>query len=254
MNTYEQIEAYLQGEMTEGERLQFEEQMQAEPELKADFEVYSAANSYLQNDSIITAGEADLRKTLAETISEQKASKTGTAKLVPVKRGWLYATTAAAAAVALFMLLRPILFNQAIDPQNLYSQYAITDSLAVTTRGNSVETDSILRIVSTNFNSKNYTAAIPALDFYLLKNNGDTKYRMARAFALMETGKYNEAKADLLHPSIAASAYNDEATWYRALLLLKQEDVKGCSDILKTIPRDAATYSKAQQLLSDIGG
>lgn len=247
MNTYEQIEAYLQGEMTAIEKEQFEVQMQADADLSSQFKAYRQAHEYLQNEQRINAGEAILRTTITGASNQQKAQPTVPAKVVPMHRRWRFAATAAAACVAIFLLIRPVIFNAPTDPKKLYSQYASFENFSAT-RGNG--NDSLLQTGKEQFNKKNYQEAIIAFNSYLSQKPGEAKIRLARAYALIETGNYAGAETDLLSLEAGTSVYQSQATWYRALSLLKQGKTVECKQLLQTISVGDDMYGQAQGLIS----
>ena len=196
----------------------------------AQFKTYQLADGFLQNEQRINAGEAALRNTIREIITQQKDLQPQPVKLFTIKKGWLYTAVAAAACIAILVLLKPVIFPNDIDAQKLYSQNASFETFSAN-RGNT-STDSLLRISEDQFNKKQYPEAIAAFTQYLKSNTNEPKYQLARAFALIETGKYVEAEIDLLNIQNGTSAYTSMATWYRALSLLKQQKIADCKKIL----------------------
>jgi negative regulator of sigma E activity len=250
MDNYEKIEAYLQGELSDAERVQFQQELQADEALMAQFKTYQLADGFLQNEQRINAGEAALRNSINAIINQQKTTELQPAKLVTLKKRWLYTAVAAAACIAILVLLKPVIFTTDIDAQKLYSQNASFETFSAN-RGKTA-TDSLLRIGEKQFNKKQYPDAIAAFTQYLKSNPNEPKYQLARAFALIETGKYADAEMDLLAIQNGTSAYASMATWYRALSLLKQQKITDCKKILQTISSGDDMYKKAQELLSQL--
>ncbi|MES2777151.1 MAG: tetratricopeptide repeat protein [Bacteroidota bacterium] len=257
MNNYEQIEAYLEGGMTADEKAEFERKMQEDPQLLSAFNLYRQADAYLQNEQRIDSGEADLRNTISTAINEQKTNSPEPPKQLPTARiRWRY-VAAAAACIAVLLLLRPVIFSSETDTQKLYSQYAIPEKLDAGTRGDA-RVDSILKLATVYFNEKDYAKAIPELDRFLAIKPGESKYQLARAFALLETGDYNRAETALQNIESGASAYKSLATWYRALSLLKQQKTGDCKQLLQTIidskdpDIDTAIKKNAKDLLEEL--
>lgn len=250
MDNYEKIEAYLQGELSDAERVQFQQELEADEALMAQFKTYQLADGFLQNEQRITAGEAALKTTIAATINQQKTTENTPVRILPSKKRWLFTAVASAACIALFIILQPVLFKKSIDAQTLYAEFAVFEKFSPV-RGVS-PTDSLLKTGGLQFNKKQYPEAIATFSQYLKSNPNEPKYQLARAFALIETGKYADAETDLLAIQNGISAYASMATWYRALSLLKQQKIADCKKILQTISAGDDMYKKAQELLSQL--
>ncbi len=250
MDNYEKIEAYLQGELSDAERVQFQQELDADEALMAQFKTYQLADGYLQNEQRINKGEAALRNSINEIITQQKATELQPAKLLTIKKRWLYTAVAAAACIALFIILQPVLFKKSIDAQTLYAEFALFEKFSPV-RGIS-PTDSLLKTGGLQFNNKQYTEAINSFTQYLNSKPNEPKYQLARAFALIETSQFAQAEIDLLNVEKGTSAYTSQATWYRALSLLKQQKITDCIKVLQTISADSDMYKQAQELLSKI--
>ncbi|MBC7642676.1 MAG: tetratricopeptide repeat protein, partial [Flavobacterium sp.] len=69
------------------------------------------------------------------------------------------------------------------------------------------------------------------------------------AICLIETDNFTKAEDILLSLKNGTSIYNYRATWYLALLRLKQNNINSCKNFLKQIPADAEDFAKAQELL-----
>jgi len=250
MDIYEKIEHYVAGDMPEEERTAFEQQLQTDPALKQQWQVYSQLHEYLKNKESIAAGEISLRNSMQEAIDEQKAAAIIAAKVIPLRKKWIAAVAAAAAIIILVLVVRIAFFAPPTDSKILYAQYDGFEKLSVTNRGS--EADSLLDIAATHFNNKNYKQALPALDLYLKANPNQAHYQLARGYALMQTGDYKAAEQDLLQVQNGSSSYVSQAKWYRALAQLKQGNGNAAKAILFTIDNNEENYQQAQEILKKL--
>ncbi len=238
---YEKIEAFLNGEMDQEARLQFEKQLNANTALQEQVALYKDLQETLTASFANKTKEEALSATLTALGAEQ--NRPG-AKVVPMRgrRTWM-----AAAAIILLAVVSIFIINNNPDrtPQQLYASFAVYPQLSGT-RGNN---DSLFSAAVSLYNNKNYHAAIPLLQRYLATDSTDTETRLAYYASLVETGNYAEAMQGLEKISATENVFTNQAKWYTALCLLKQDKKEDCKAVLLTIPEGTDTYKQAHELL-----
>lgn len=235
------FENYISNEMNEKDRLSFENQLLADSQLKEKFELYQQNNQFLATK--FSAEKADFESNL-KTISKhyfEHEIKEDT-KVFKLKRYYF----AIAASVVFFLGL--LVFLQNSNPEyNDFNQHEIA---SFTVRNDSDESSIFLKEAQDFFNQKRYDLALKSFQKMLpLKN---TEENLFYGITLLETDNLDEAKAVFVEIENGTSIYHHKATWYLALLALKENDLASCKLYLKRLPKNADDYEKAQKLLKNL--
>ena len=138
-----------------------------------------------------------------------------------------------------------VLFFHFQNNSPVYSDYNQHEKAAFVERG---EYNKILLLAQKAFNNKQYQKAIPLFET-VLKSYKKPEVIYFYAICLLETDNFTKAEDILLSLKDGTSIYNYRATWYLALMRLKQNNKESCKNFLKQIPPDAEDYTKAQELL-----
>lgn len=231
------FDQYLQGDMSTEERLNFEKELLANPELALALETFKEVQVQLESkfgfETERNAFEANLK-----TISNEhfKAEKPKVIRLKP----WIY--LAAASVVLLFGLF---LFNPSEPKFEDYNQY---ENAYLTERGIGIEQ---LKEAENAFNAKDYKKAIPLFEA-VLKENKSAEIQYFYGVSLLEDNQIQKAEAAFNEIKSGNSIYKNKAIYALALTKLKQKDYDSCKAILKAIPSDFEHYDKVQELLDKL--
>lgn len=232
------FDQYLQEELSDAEKITFENELLENQELAAAFAAFKEANEQLE----VKFGFETERNAFVDnlkSISEKQFSAPKT-KVVQFKP-WMY--MAAASVVLLFGVF---VFNSNSNPSfNDYNQY---ENAYFTERGDAVAN---VKQLETAFNDKKYQEAIPLFEA-LLKENKTAELQYFYGVALLETNKTKEAEVVFNELKSGNSIYKNKAIWSLALSKLKQKEYKVCKEILLTIPADYENYDQVQKLLNDL--
>jgi len=235
--SYIAFEAYIQGEL-EGEALvDFENRLASDADFNRAYLDYSEVSQSLKSRSRHASGEKELRDTLNSIRNQQKSPKKGVLlKMNSYK--WM------AVAASLLLLFTVYVFSDSAKPT--YTEYAMHEPLEMTVRGT---TDTHTKAAETAFNKQDYSTAVAALGTLLSKDPGNVEWQLYYGIALLETDKI--ATASTVFDAIinGDSVYKYTAQWYTALGYLKTDKIEWCKSALKLIPKEAAEYEKAQDLL-----
>ncbi|UPQ80189.1 tetratricopeptide repeat protein [Flavobacterium azooxidireducens] len=235
------FENYLSNEMNEKDRLSFENQLLADSQLKEKFELYQQNNQFLATK--FSTKKADFEsnlKTISKNYFEQEIKED--TKVFKLKRYYF----AIAASVVFFLGL--LVFLQNSNPEyNDFNQHEIA---SFTVRNDSDESSFFLKEAQDFFNQKKYDLALQAFQKMSPMNN--TEEKLFYGITLLETDNLVEAKAVFVEIENGTSIYQNKATWYLALLALKENDLETCKLYLKKLPKNADDFQQAQKLLNKI--
>lgn len=228
---------YLENEMAEDEKINFEKQLTEDQELASTFEIFKELNLHLENkfgnETELKAFQENLKSISKEHFKTKKSK-------VVAFQPWQYAIAASVA------VLIGLFFSQNINPS--FDDYNNPEMATFIERGDVNEN---LKLAQDAFNAKNYKKAIPHFED-VLKVNKSHAIQYFYAISLLEDNQYQKAETNLSELKSGTSIYKNKAIWYLALSKLKQKDYDSCQKILLTIPDDFEDYDQVQELLNDL--
>jgi hypothetical protein len=231
---YIEFDNYLHDELSQEEKILFENQLKNDTEMASAFEIYKDLNAHLENklgnQTELNSFKENLKTISKQNFSEQKSN-------VITFRPWQYAV---AASITIF--LGTWLFMQNTNPE--YGSYNQHENAYFTERSVS---NSNFKNAQEAFNSKKYSDAVMAFEKITATKTPELNYFYA--IALIETNNYEKAETILKELKSGTSVYTTKAIWYLALSNLKQHKLDDCKQYLKQIPADAEDFDKAQKLL-----
>jgi tetratricopeptide (TPR) repeat protein len=242
---YEIISQYVDGQLTGEALLAFEKEMQANAELANEVALYKTINEELAQQVNNEKEEQALTNNL-KGLSE-KHFKKEQAKVKGINRWW-YA--AAAAAAIIIIVVRPF-SPEPFNNEKLFAYYMKdAERLPAVQRGNN---DDTLLLKAANFyNNKDYPNALPLLQNILTRKPDETELHLAAGICYLQTGQYDSASKVFDQIAGGSTVFNTQATWYKALVFLKQNKIDECYHLLATLSKDADKYEAAQQLMKKI--
>jgi hypothetical protein len=228
---------YLENELSDEEKTNFEKQLSEDQEFASTFETFKELNLHLEN-KFGNSTELNAFKKNLKSISKEHF-KTKKSKVVAFKP-WQYAIAASVA------ILVGVFFFQNINPS--FDDYNNPEMATFIERGDVNEN---LKSAQDAFNAKDYKAAIPNFEV-VLKENKAPEIQYFYAVSLLENNQFLKAETNLSELKSGTSIYKTKATWYLALSKLKQKEYKSCKEILLTIPDDFEDYDQVQELLNEL--
>lgn len=247
MNDIEQIEKYLGGELAPDELQAFEIRLQNDIAFAEVFAMYKSIESEMNEPE----DEKELRKTLSG-ISQKHFDTATPAKVITLKNHrnkWLLYATAAAASIIILLFLKPWQ-QKTLNNDQLYAQYATVQDLPAVVRGSN--DDSLLLKATTFYNQAKYTAALVLLDSITRQKPSEAQLQLALGICFLETGKFDSAINRFNKLAVLESVYRYDAIEWKGLAYLKQNKTADCIAALKSIPADAANYTKAKELIEKL--
>ncbi len=251
---YKNIERYFNNDLTDEERLAFEERLKTSSSLREWVGIYKDLNLiddeeewiHFKGDPTVLKKEAALFKDPeTKVFSDQlKKWRQEQEKETPkIKRYWLRPLITSAAAVLLIAVF--LLYPKGENFSSLYDQYDNWNDLpSLTVKGDNE--DAVIQL-ERSFKAKNYQDVIErAQDLLETSNNTTSQIRLYQGVSYIETASYDKAimTFDTLIQSDAIDSH--KGYWYKALVFLKQEQKENCVKILEIIAANP-TYFKHQE-------
>lgn len=211
----ERFDRYLSGDMTGEERMQFEEQIAGDVELRREVDLHQRIVS-----SIKAKNAKHLLQNRENRIKKQRRRKTFTISL---------SSFAAAACVLLAIVNINTISSLKSAGELYYSEF----SASAARGGNTI--DSLLHSAYLNIGNTEYVVAIDNLD---------------AAIELLDKEQFNTSTEEGLYFQQMAFAKRDEAEWLKAITYMKQGKAGKAKKLLRKISNSDSRYnSKAQEIL-----
>ncbi|MEM1327937.1 MAG: hypothetical protein AAGI23_18405 [Bacteroidota bacterium] len=264
-----EIEAYLNKEMSEAERIAFEQRLEVDGELAKEVEFHRAVVG-----GIDKAGVLDFRVMVGEVHQELKGEQFFEAKTVAQKPETKVRTMrfgrrrilSIAASFAVLLVAAWWLFLRPISPEQLYANNfelpdnqlttQIEDRLAATGFGTNKSALRTLEEAMTEFETGNYVKAISGFRAFKTAAPQDGLVAQAslyEAVALLELNEVTEAQNLLLDlVQNDASTLQEDAQWYLALSYLKIENTATALEWLNQLNDSAEYGTEAQRLIQKL--
>lgn len=244
MNQQENILSYLRGELSEAEKLEFEQRLKSDPDLSAELARQQQSWQLLGDIAARQEQKAEIGSWIAEAAAAAPAAKVR--RFSPMMR---YAAVAAAIIIlaAIGYLLRP----QSVAVEDLYADYYLAYTPSQT-MGDGNLTDSLYQQGVKAFKEKKYDAAITELEQITSETSKYAEARMLIAASYMQQEKYAEA---IPYFEEAAQSPNlaDEAVWYQALAYMMNGETEEAKSLFKKIAASQGyKHQEAASLLKKI--
>jgi hypothetical protein len=233
------FENYLTNQLSEKDKIDFENQLQNDASIREKFRIYQNWTNYLENK--FDSKTIDFKKNL-ETISksnftENKKSET---KVISFKPYYFAIAASIVLVIGTWFMMQNSMPN--------YNDYNQHEEAYFTERGDVIES---LKLAQDAFNATNYSEAITNFEI-VLKSHKRPEIEFYYAVSLLEVDKFTESEVIFNNLKSGTSIYKDKSTWYLALSNLKQKKYEETKEFLKQIPEDAEDYAKAEKLLDEL--
>ncbi len=235
--TFAKWEEFLSGSLEAEEQQALENALQEDSDLQAQFALYQEVRN-AQKDPDLDQFVATLNEVRAETVNPIR---------IPMMRKIAVAASIAAGIlILLWFTMRPD--KTVLTTQELYAEYAVHE---INIQQMSVGPE--LGAIQNLLRAKKYAEALPLINSYLDTYPDAADVMLLRGISLLETGQVKEAITCFQRLEENHPIYTNEAKWYQALSLLKNEQVSAAVTALTTIPSESSRYQNAQALLKKIG-
>ncbi len=271
MELYDKIKSYLDGELSQAEKAEFENEMSTNPSFAEDVRIFKFSREHLlplleKEDElkdfrkIIEQKGEEYFPTNKDLVDHEIPEEVKEAPTIPTpslfvrfKRSKFAKPLAVAASVLLligFVNLKQIWFpnysNDSITLYNTYHKVPQADFAVLGSQKTPAEID-------LQFNAKEYEKTIGLIDKYL-ENSGKNKLKALyfKGLCLQELNKHNEAIKVFENISREQSIYKYNSIWYMALSYLHEGEEDYAINQLESIPNGVGKYNSAQRLLKEL--
>jgi tetratricopeptide (TPR) repeat protein len=244
---HKDIENYIDGALTPPEMETFRERLQTDPILAEAYE------SELNARRLITeAGRLDLKDTLEQFDAEMKqhsnATVKTTGKVIPL---YMKRVLPIAAMLIIFLGIFTVMQNDSMTTSEAYTTYFSTyeapSVIRDATRNELVNWETAAQLYS----EKKYREAIP----YFTKAQGEVPQYLSEYYKgmcnLNLDGAYYQRAVTALDIVLETdNDYREQAQWYKALTLLKMNQIKEATTLFETIAAQKTyNYKEAEEIL-----
>lgn len=232
---FEQIQDYLNGELTGTSLSDFEAQIKSDPALKAEVDLHRDIDL-----ALIDNGNIPFVQTLNGIHEKQKETeKKPVEEVAPVsRRRILRYALAAAAAVLLAVFALPFLFPTSTSQTALQlSESSIGDTPLLDTQRSGTDDIGVTKSIADinqKLIKKQYTESIPLLEDLYSRTN-DNSDALSLGYCHLQVKNHDNAITVLKKVSTKNSNVKDTAMWYLAHSYLRKGDKTTAIDILKQL-------------------
>ena len=230
------IDDYFRDRLSAAERTQFEARRAEDIDFEAEVQ------AYLADRAVITStARANVRE-MASTALEKHEKSRFSFRRYPL---------AAAAAVLLLVVAVWWVFPKGASPEALYFAYYEAPVPSASRSGDDLYAQ--WNAAVSDYASGNLEAALPAFEGIAADQTLEKRHEalLLAGICQLELGRYPQAIASFDGVS-ASSAFAAEAQWYKALAMIKSDDLQGAQSTLRGIASDGGYKSAEAQELLDI--
>lgn len=241
MNDIDLIEHYLDGSLSDTERLAFEERVRSEEELRSQVEEMK-----LIREGIVRASRKELLKSLKALEATLPAVE---APVIPLWRNtWLQV----AASLVLVLVAVYLLWPRTQEPAQLFVEHfePYPNIIMPTVRG-MVENDSTVKAQAFRaYDQHDYVVAIQLFEKVSVQDEAVLLY-LGNSY--LASGQPDKALPLLEKVLNEYDVFDEQAEWYVAVSYLKLEERdKARAALQKVVARESSYKSKAQLILEKL--
>lgn len=248
MNNYQQdIERYLNGEMTSAEQRAFEQQRTTDTALAEAYEAELSARNWAKD-----AGRLELKKKLqqvdAQMLQETPAQMEAGGKVLPL---WIKRVLPIAAMVIIFLGVYQFMVSGSLTTSEVYDTYYTVYESPSVLRDSGDESKINWETAARLYSERKYREAIP----YFSKAEAEVPQYLAAFYKGMSNLNldgpyYTRAIAAFDTVLQTDNDYREQAQWYKALALLQIQQKEEATALLKTIVENKSyNYQNAEDIL-----
>ncbi len=236
MSNFEKIEAYTEGWMSEPERAAFELELQADAQLKQDYEDWLHADDILKRHIGSRSNITDLEQILNPLTQQYfKTEHPAKAKVVSIRK-YVVSAIAAAAIFIIYLSLPTGIENYNVPNM---PQAVVRGSENLSNKGAQL------------FNEGKYEEALPLLKEQALSKPEDATANFFYAVSLVKTKKYDEALTVLKPLAKGESAYKEDAVFFAALSAYKLNRKPEALGFAEKVSERNAYYQSSQKIIKN---
>lgn len=245
----EEIESYIQNELSDEELTLFEDKLTSNQELTAEIELIRNIDLAIKENDVMLL-RSNLQGIAGEIASEKQTELSLTGKFKARK---VFILSTVAASLILLIGMTGLLSRQASEGeiyQKFYNRYETTGIV----RSASLTTDQALVSALQMFDSRDYEAALNLFNEVIARDPENMVGHFYSGVSLQETGKYQNAIKEYEMVIINKdNLFTEQAEWYVGLCYLQtNENKKAYNQFMKIAKNEGFYQLKAQAILRKI--
>ena len=246
----ELADRYYDRKMTAEERAEVESRLQDDAGFAEQMESYREARQ-----AVAIWSDEEQKARFRRRYAEQSDKQASSAKVVPLsRRTWLYAVAAAVILLVAVFLGRN---GQQMSPEDIFQQRFDMPVLSGARDANVDTVPVMKRFQQANawYLAGQYDSVLVVMPDVVRDPGFDRQASAWLHIGMSHYGLGQEAEAlNALEKVPAASPLVHDARWYRALILLKQQDVEGAKALFRQLDEESRSYGKdAREILDQLG-
>jgi len=223
---YEHIANYLNNLLSKEEQEAFEQQIKTDSALKQELELHRSIQSQLSKKEDIS----NLKRIITDVTSQARSRN---------RKKWLGGLLL---IICLAMAAWYVYFREQpkIDEQRIFASYYEKYPSYPVLRNE--QDSSLFRQGLIAYSEEDYSTAIRLLEFKTTRDNkGILPFYLAMSY--LENAQFDEAEKELTYlDEQTNSEFAEATTWYRALLLLRRQELDSAEILLKKLQSSTGKY------------
>jgi tetratricopeptide (TPR) repeat protein len=233
MNAYDNIEAYIQGDLNEKEVKAFEHALQQDQHLASEYQLRKDIEDALMDEDVL-----ELKDQMQDIIKEKETSP-----LIWFKRKAVMGALVGALVLSLGSLgYFAARSNQAPTTDQVFEKYYQPYSVTITDRSASAELNSLLTTAMQKYKDREYTQALQLFQ-QVLEQRDDVAANLYSGISYMEIEKYKKASQSfdkVIQDN--DNLYVDQAKWYMSMCYIRLGDIDHARNLLLTLSEQSDYY------------
>ncbi|MDC8002648.1 hypothetical protein POV27_01170 [Aureisphaera galaxeae] len=236
------FEDYLEGLLSEADRLAFEKRLAEDTSFAKDFDTYKELRTHLAHE--FSEERADFKNQLENIGNDyfDKGSSEEKETKVIKFRPWQYGIAASIALLIGFFVI------QNMGPA-APGDYSFSEQITLTERSADTE---VLKQAETAFNEGSYEDAIANFTIALENDSENSELLFYKALSHDALAQYSDSDSLYERLQTGNSLYKYKATFYKAVSLWKRNNIEEAKALFRTIPDTADEYKDAQHILKKL--
>ena len=240
MNAYDNIEAYIQGDLNEKEVKAFEHALQQDQHLASEYQLRKDIEDALMDEDVL-----ELKDQMQDIMKEKETSPLIWFKRKAVMGALVGALVLSLGSLGYFAARN----NQAPTTDQVFEKYYQPYSVTITDRSASAELNSLLTTAMQKYKDREYTQALQLFQ-QVLEQRDDVAANLYSGISYMEIEKYK--KANKSFDKVVKdkdNLYVDQAKWYMSMCHIRLGNIEEANDILQALAMESEYYKdKAEEV------
>ncbi|WP_163717942.1 tetratricopeptide repeat protein [Mangrovibacterium lignilyticum] len=246
----EEIDQFLNMELSEDELASFESELSNNPDLVAELELFKEIDSALEEKDVM--GLRDKLDRISKDIIKEKRKERSFIARIPNSR--IAVATIAASLILLISITSLLSRHQVANERELYSEFFRPYEATGIFRSNNSNLDSKISIALHKYNEANYAEAVQLFNEVLQSDSSNPVGNFYQGMSYQGLGEFNQAISSYNEVIKAKNnLFMEQAEWYTALCYLQNDNRRKAFKQLQRIAENNGYYSeKASAVLRKI--